>query len=153
MRRAIVISSFIIFPVMIGLVVVVEPLVCVILTDKCLPCVLFLQVFCISYALWPIYTENLQAINEIGRSNIYLKLEIIKKLIGICILMISLYYGVYVIAIGRLISGIISTFINSYLNLKLLNYSCIEQVKDILPSLFISILMGSIIYSTKLFGI
>lgn len=151
MRRVIVTSSFIIFPMMIGLAVVAESLVCIILTDKWLPCVPFLQVFCLSYALWPIHTANLQAINAVGRSDIYLKLEIIKKFVGMAILLTSLNYGVYAIAIGTLISGIISTFINSYPNLKLLNYSYLEQVKDIMPSLLISMLMGGITYSIKFF--
>ncbi|RUR38705.1 lipopolysaccharide biosynthesis protein [Clostridium perfringens] len=148
-RRAIVTSSFIIFPMMIGLAVVAEPLVKILLTDKWLPCVPFMQIFCISYALWPIHTANLQAINALGHSNIFLKLEIVKKIIGTLILVISLFYGIYAIAIGTLISGIISTFINSYPNIKILNYSYFEQIKDIMPSIFISILMGIITYSIK----
>ena len=80
MRRGIVTSSFIIFPTMVGLAVVAKPLVSIILTDKWLLCVPFLQIFCISYALWPIHTANLQAINAMGRSDIYLRLEIAKKL-------------------------------------------------------------------------
>lgn len=145
-RRAIVTSSFIIFPMMIGLAVVAEPLVKILLTDKWLPCVPFMQIFCISYALWPIHTANLQAINALGHSNIFLKLEIVKKIIGTLILVISLFYGIYAIAIGTLISGIISTFINAYPNKKLLNYSYLEQIKDMLPSVFIAIIMGLITY-------
>ncbi|HHQ4319023.1 TPA: lipopolysaccharide biosynthesis protein [Clostridium perfringens] len=145
-RRAIVTSSFIIFPMMIGLAVVAEPLVKILLTDKWLPCVPFMQIFCISYALWPIHTANLQAINALGYSNIYLKLELIKKIVGTVILVISLFFGVYAIAIGTLVNGIISTLINAYPNKKLLNYSYIEQIKDMLPSVFIAIIMGIITY-------
>ncbi|MDK0876610.1 lipopolysaccharide biosynthesis protein [Clostridium perfringens] len=148
-RRAIVTSSFIVFPMMIGLAVVSEPLVKILLTDKWLPCVPFLQIFCISYALWPIHTANLQAINALGRSDIYLKLEVIKKVLGTIILLISMFYGVYAIAIGTLISGLISTFINAFPNLKLLNYSYIEQARDIMPSVIISIFMGGITYCVK----
>ncbi|MDM0763062.1 lipopolysaccharide biosynthesis protein [Clostridium perfringens] len=148
-RRSIVTSSFIIFPMMIGLSVIAEPLVKILLTDKWLPCVPFLQIFCISYSLWPIHTANLQAINALGHSEIFLKLELIKKVIGTTILCISIFYGVYAIAIGTLISGVISTFINSYPNLKLLNYSYLEQIRDIIPSLIVSILMGIITYSIK----
>ncbi|MEG0051018.1 MAG: lipopolysaccharide biosynthesis protein [Terrisporobacter sp.] len=149
MRRGIVTSSFIVFPTMVGLAIVAKPLVSILLTDKWLPCVHFLQIFCISYALWPIHTANLQAINAMGRSDIYLKLEIAKKVVGMIILVISLFYGVYGIAIGTLIAGIISTFINSYPNKKLLNYSYLEQMKDIMPSFIISILMGIITYSVR----
>ena len=136
-RRAIVTSSFIIFPMMIGLAVVAEPVVKILLTDKWLACVPFMQIFCISYALWPIHTANLQAINALGHSEIYLKLELVKKILGTVILVISLFFGVYAIAIGTLVSGVISTFINAHPNKKLLNYSYIEQIKDILPSLFL----------------
>ena len=101
------ITAYLISPLMFGLIAVSTPLVKVLLTDKWLPCVPCLQVFCLSYALWPIHTANLQAINAVGRSDIYLKLEIIKKFVGMGILLTSLYYGVYAIAIGTLISGII----------------------------------------------
>jgi teichuronic acid exporter len=138
MRRAIVTSSFIIFPMMVGLAVTAEPLVKILLTDKWLPCVPFLQIFCASYALWPIHTANLQAINALGRSDIFLKLEIIKKMVGLSILGVTVFYGVYAIALGQVLGGIISTFINAYPNKKLLNYSYIEQWKDIMPSLLLS---------------
>lgn len=149
-RRSIVTSSYIIFPLMIGLVVIAESMVKLLLTDKWLPCVPYLRIFCLSYALWPIHTANLQAINALGRSDIFLKLEIIKKILGVIILIISLKYGVYAIAVGVLISGIISSFINGYPNKKLLNYGYLEQFRDIIPSLLISLAMGIIVYGLAL---
>ncbi len=147
MRRAIVTSSFIMFPVMIGFAVVAEPVVKIILTDKWLPAVPFLQIFCGVYALRPIHSTNLQAINALGRSDIYLKLEIIKKVLGLAILVISLPFGIYAIAWGMLISSFLSTFINAYPNQKLLNYSYLQQWKDIMPALLISMIMGAIVHS------
>ena len=147
MRRAIVTSSFIVFPMMIGLAVIAEPLVKVLLTEKWLPAVPFLQIFCAIYALWPIHTANLQAINALGRSDIFLKLEIIKKLLGILILIITISHGVYAIAIGSIVSGIISSFLNAYPNIILLNYSIKEQFSDLCPSLLISLIMGGVIYT------
>lgn len=149
-RRSIVTSSFFVFPMMVVLAAIAEPLVKILLTDKWLPCVPFLRISCASYALWPIHTANLQAINALGRSDIFLKLEITKKIVGFAILGLSIFYGVYAIAIGMLISGIISTFINAYPNRKLLNYSYKEQWRDIMPSLLLSLLMGIIIYSIQL---
>lgn len=146
-RRSIVTSSFIVFPIMSGLFVIAEPLVKILLTDKWLPCVPFMQIFCMYYALWPIHTANLQAINALGRSDIFLKLEIIKKVTGIFILGVSIFHGVYAIALGILINGIISTFINAYPNLKLLDYKYIDQCKDIMPSLLLSLIMGAVIYN------
>ena len=145
-RRSIVTSSFIIFPMMIGLSVIAVPLVKVILTEKWLSCVPFLRIFCFSYALWPIHTANLQAINAIGRSDIYLKLEIVKKILGMIILIVSIQFGMYAIAIGLLINSIVSTFINSYPNRKLLNYSYLEQIRDVMPSFVLSFIMGGVIY-------
>ena len=89
----------------------------------------------------------MQAINALGRSDVFLKLEILKKAIGLTILGISIFHGVYAIAIGMVITGIIATFINAYPNLKLLDYSYIEQWKDIMPSMVISLIMGAVAYS------
>lgn len=144
-RRSIKTSSFLVFPMMAGLAAVAEPIVKIMLTDKWLPAVPFLQVFCIVYAMMPIHTANLQAINAIGRSDIFLKVEIIKKITGLIILAISLPYGVYAIAIGQILSGIISSIINAYPNKNLLNYSFIEQLKDLMPSLLLSIFMGTVV--------
>lgn len=145
-RRAIMTSSFIIFPLMIGMAVVAEPLIKIVLTDKWLPSVPFMQIFCISYALMPIHTSNLQAINAMGRSEIFLKIEVIKKIIELIILGVTLPLGVYAIALGQIFSSIISTFINAYPNNQLLDYSYKEQCADIMPSLVIAIIMGSIVY-------
>lgn len=152
-RRSIVTSSYIIFPLMIGLMVVAEPLVKLLLTDKWLPCVPYLRIFSLSYALWPIHTANLQAINAIGRSDIFLKLEIIKKILGVLILVISIKYGVYMIAVGVLLSGVFASFINGFPNKKLLNYGYLEQIRDIVPSLLLSIIMGIIIYPITLLNL
>jgi O-antigen/teichoic acid export membrane protein len=104
-----------------------------------------MKLFCITYALWPIHTANLQAINAMGRSDIYLKLEILKKILGLAILAISLIWGIYGLAIGEVIASIISSFINAYPNKRLLLYGYGEQVKDILPSLALSLLMGVVV--------
>lgn len=149
MRRAIVTSSFIMFPMMIGMAVIAEPLVNLILTDKWLPAVPFLQIFCISYSLRPIHTANLQAIKALGRSDIFLKLEIIKKTIGLSILGISIPFGIYAMAWGVLLSGLIASFVNAYPNVKLLGYSYIEQWRDIMPSLLLSLVMGIFVYFLK----
>ncbi len=146
MSRAIKTSSFILFPMMVGLAVVAEPLVRLLLTDKWLPAVPLMQLLCFSYIFWPIHTINLQAISAMGRSDIYLKLEIIKKVIGVIALIISCPFGVTVMVIMKIVTSVISTFINSYPNKKLLNYSFKEQLKDILPAFFISMVMGAIIF-------
>jgi len=152
-RRAIITSSFLIFPMMVGLAVIAEPLVKILLTDKWLPCVPFLQISCAAYALLPIHTANLQVINALGRSDIFLKLEIIKNIVGLMILGISLFYGIYAIAVGMFISSVTSSFINAYPNKKLLNYSYLQQIKDIFPSLVLALIMGGLTYLISWFNL
>lgn len=148
-RRSITISSFIIFPMMVGVAVIAEPLILLLLTDKWLAAVPFMQILCAAYALWPIHTANLQAINALGRSDIFLKLEIIKSIVSVVILVITIPIGIYAMAMGVFVSSVIGSFINSFPNLKLLNYSFLEQWKDISPSLFISLIMGLIVYMVQ----
>jgi O-antigen/teichoic acid export membrane protein len=100
-RRSIVTSAFIMFPMMVGLAVIAEPLVKLLLTEKWSPAVPFLQLFCVQYAIMPIHTANLQAINALGRSDIFLKLEVIKKIIGVTIILVTLPYGIYALAMGQ----------------------------------------------------
>lgn len=152
-RRAIITSSFLIFPMMVGLAVIAEPLVRILLTDKWLPCVPFLQISCATYALYPIHTANLQAINALGRSDIFLKLEVVKNVVGLMILGISLFYGIYAIAVGMFISSVTASFINAYPNKKLLNYSYFQQLKDIFPSLFLALIMGGLTYCISWFSL
>ncbi|PKM94539.1 MAG: flippase [Firmicutes bacterium HGW-Firmicutes-1] len=151
-RRSIVTSAFIIFPAMVGLAVCAHPLVRILLTDKWLACVPFLQLMCISYAFWPIHTANLQAINALGRSDIFLKLEIIKKCLGVAVLCVSIPFGIYVMIAFKPIVSFVSTLINSFPNRKLLNYSFKEQWLDIMPSTLLSITMGVIIYAINFIG-
>ena len=144
-KRAIKTSSYIMWPLMIGLIIVSKPLISFMLTDKWLPCVPYLQIACFTYAFWPIHTANLEALKAIGRSDIFLKLEIIKKTVGILLLMFSMNYGVMVIAVSQIISTFISCFINAYPNQKLLNYKYIDQMKDMIPGFFLACIMGGII--------
>lgn len=148
-RRAIKTSSYIIWPLMVGLAVVAEPLITVMLTSKWLPCVPFLWIACFIYGLWPIQTANLEAMKAIGRSDLFLKLEIVKKSVGIIILIISMQYGVMAIALSQIVAIIINSLVNAFPNRKLLKYGYIEQLKDMMPSFLIAVLMGAVIYPIK----
>lgn len=150
-RRAIKISSYIMWPLMIGLGVVAEPLVSLMLTDKWLPCVPYLQIACFTYAFWPIHTANLEALKAIGRSEIFLRLEILKKVIGLLLLIATMNYGVMAIALSLIVSTIVSSFINASPNKKLLGYSYMDQIKDMAPSFLLSCLMGAVIYPLSFF--
>ncbi len=146
-RRAIKTSTFLMMPAMIGLAVCAEPLVQLILTEKWLPCVLFLRIFCITYAFYPIHTANLNAIKAMGRSDLFLKLEIIKKTVGIIAILITMWISVQAMAYSFLVTTILNQIINSWPNKKLLNYSYLEQVKDMMPQILLSLGMGAAIYA------
>lgn len=145
-RRAIKISTYIMAPLMIGLAFCARSIVQLVLTDKWLPCVPYLQIFCVSYLFWPIHTANLNAIKAMGRSDLFLKIEIIKKFIGMILLIITMNISVMAMAYSLLISGLISQIINSWPNRYLLKYSYIDQIKDILPNIVIALIMGGFVY-------
>lgn len=145
-RKSIRLSAYLLMPCMIGLACVAEQFVHVILTDKWLPAVPFIQIMCVVYAFYPIHTANLTAIQAMGRSDLFLLLEVIKKVVGIAGLIISMWFGVIWIAATLMITTVISSFINAFPNKKLLNYGYLEQIKDIFPAISISILMGIPIY-------
>lgn len=143
MRRSVMVSSFLVLPLMAGLAAVARPLVQLLLTDKWLPCVPFLQICCMDFAFYPIHTANLQAINAMGRSDVFLKLEAIKKSYGLVILAVSAlcFHSVTAIAWGAVVSTLLSAVVNASPNRRMLGYGYLEQMKDILPPLALSILM------------
>ncbi len=148
-RRSIVTSAFVVFPMMAGLIAVADPLISIILTEEWLPCVPFLQIMCVAYAMWPIHIANLQAINALGRSDIFLRLEIVKKVLGLLVLAVSIPFGIYAMVWLKAATDFIGTIINAYPNKKLLDYSFTEQWKDVFPALLLSVIMGAIVYSIQ----
>ncbi|MCI6242154.1 MAG: lipopolysaccharide biosynthesis protein [Agathobacter sp.] len=144
-RKAIKISTYIMAPLMMGLAFCAETVVRLVLTDKWLPCVTYLQIFCITYMFWPIHTANLNAINAMGRSDLFLKLEIMKKAVGMTLLLTTMWFGVKAMAYSLLVSTVISMIINSWPNWKLLDYSFWEQMKDIFPAVGLAVFMGIIV--------
>lgn len=145
-RRAMRTSIYIMSPLMIGLAVIAEPLVRLLLTEKWLPSVFFLRVFCVIFLFYPVHTANLNAIKAIGKSNTILTLQIIKIAFGLFVLLVTMKFGTHVIAVGSLATTAFSLIANTTPNKKLLNYGYMEQIKDILPSIILALLMGIIIY-------
>lgn len=150
-RRAIKTSTYIMAPLMMGLAFCAEPIVGLVLTDKWMPCVPFLRIFCITYMFYPIHTANLNAIKAMGRSDLFLKLEIVKKMVGIVLLLSTMWFGVMAMAYSLLISSVLSQIINSWPNRKLLRYGYLEQLKDILPGIALAVLMGCCVNLVELF--
>lgn len=145
-RRAIKTSTYIMAPLMMGLVFCAPIIVELVLTNKWIGCVPFLRIFCITYMFYPVHTANLNAINSLGRSDLFLKLEIIKKIVGMILLLSTMWFGVMAMAYSLLVSSILNQIINSWPNKKLLNYGYVEQLKDILPGIMLAIFMGAVVY-------
>ncbi len=141
-RRAIKTSTYIMAPLMMGLAFTSHNVIVLLLTEKWVACIPFLSIFCITYMFWPIHTANLNAIKAMGRSDIYLKLEIIKKFVGLVVLFSVMRYGVMAMAYSLLVTSVLSQIINSSPNKKLLRYGYLEQLKDILPNIIMAVIMG-----------
>ena len=147
------ISTYIMAPLMIGLFALAEPAVRLLLTEKWLPCVLFLRIFCVSYMFYPVHTANLNAIKAMGRSDLFLKLEIVKKIIGMALLLSTMFISVEAMAYSLLVSSVLSQIINASPNKRLLGYSYTDQLKDILPSLLLAVFMGLCVYPVIFIGL
>jgi len=145
-RRAIKTATYLIMPLMVGMAVCAKPIVSLLLTDKWLPAVPFLRIFCFTYCFFPIHTANLNAIKALGRSDLFLKLEIWKKVFGLIAILATMWISPLAMACSALVTTFISQIINSWPNKKLLNYSYPEQLKDISKNMFLSVIMGAIVY-------
>lgn len=145
-RNSIRFSSFVMMPLMLGLAACAEPFIRLLLTDKWIECVPFLQLFCVIYMFYPMHTANMQAIKALGHSGMFLKLEIIKKSLELIGLLLVMNIGVTAIAINMAVLTTLFTFINAYPNIKLLNYAFKEQMNDILPPITMSVCMAMCVY-------
>ena len=147
-RRFMQISSFLVFPMMIGFLAISEPFVKVVLTDKWLPIVPYLMIFCVSDMLKPIQTGNLQAIKAIGRGDVYLILEIIKKILffSVIIVFVFLTNNPTALALSGILTSVFASLINSFPNQKLLGYSYKMQVSDLLLNFITAGIMGVAVY-------
>lgn len=150
-RRAIKTSTYLMAPMMMGLAFCSDNIVRLVLTEKWIECVPYLRIFCITYMFWPLHTANLNAINALGRSDWFLRLEIIKKIMGLTVLLLTMWHGVMAMAYSLLLTSVLSQIINSWPNKKLINYSYIEQLQDILPSILISVFMGICVSLVNIF--
>lgn len=151
--RSIKLSTYVMAPFMVGIAVCGTPLVRLILTEKWLPVVPFQVIFCITYMFYPVHTANLNAIKAMGRSDLFLKLEIIKKIVGLIALAITVPISVMAMGYSLLFTSVASQIINSWPNKKLLDYGYLEQLKDILPGILLAVAMGCCIYPIQWLGL
>lgn len=152
-RRSVRLSAFISFPMMAGMLAVARPMVNLLLTEKWGAAVPYLCLMCVNYAILPIHSINLQLINATGHSELFLKLEIAKKLLGLLVLILSLPYGIFFMLSLKVVDEYLCLLLNAYPNRRLLGYGPIEQLKDMASPLCCSILMGCITIMLSLLGL
>lgn len=151
-RRAITTSIFVMAPMMMLLAFAADTVITVLLTEKWLPAAPFLCIFCVNFMFYPVHTANLNAIQALGRSDIFLKLEIVKKVVGLSILIYTMPHGVLVMAYGTMVSGVLSQLINSWPNRRLLGYGYLHQLRDFCPSVLLAVFCGAVIHELPLLG-
>ncbi len=144
-RRAIQMSSFLVLPMLLGLYAVADTLILVLLGEQWLVCVPFLRITCIMYCFWPIHITNLQAINAVGRSDIFLKLEIVKKSLSVAALVIGMQFDVYTMVAIKVLQDFLCTFVNAWPNKKLLGYSVWHQWMDVMPPAILAAVMCGVV--------
>lgn len=149
-KKAITTNIYILTPVLFGIAAVADSMISVLFTDKWLFCIPYIRIFCIKHVFRPIHTVNLNAIKSIGRSDIFLKLEIYKKIIGLIVLVVTATISPMAMAYGTLLMCFVSQLINSYPNKKLIDYGYFEQIKDIAPFMVLGVVMALAVYSVQL---
>lgn len=150
-RRLLKESAFIIFPLMMGVAAVAKPMVFSFLTDKWLFSATLIQILCLSQMWYPVHSINLNLLQVKGRSDLFLRLEIIKKILGVVVLCVTIPFGLVGMCWGMLASSIICLAINTHYTGKLIHLGFFRQMKDLLPTLLLSLAMGGAVYLTVTF--
>ena len=152
-KKSIQISSFLIMPMMTGMIACGRPMIRLLLTEKWLPCLPYLYMFCAVYAFWSFSIANLNAIRALGYSDIMLKIEIIEKVFSLSLLAITFRFGVFWIGISYMAGELFSAAMCAVPNGRLIGYGLVRQIIDIAPILLTSTAMGIITYSIQLLGL
>lgn len=144
-KKTFVILAYLNFPVFVALAVLAKPLVIVLLTDKWLPCVSFLQILAVLGFMYPLHAIHLNILLALGRSDLFFRLEIIKKILIVIVIAITWSYGIKTMIVGQVVLSIIAYYLNSYFTAQFIHYSLWEQIKDLIPSVLFASIMGGVI--------
>lgn len=154
MRKMIRESTYLVFPMMVGCAACGTTLIPLLFGEQWLPAIPYVWIACLSSALMPFHTINLNCIAALGRSDIFLKLEILKKTLGLLFIILFIREGVFAFVLIRaIVLGPLSVVINAWPNRKLLHYSVLEQIRDVAPSILLSLVMGGCVWSCSLLPI
>lgn len=145
-RRMLRFTVFIVFPIMIGMAVLAHPLVIALVTDKWAQCVPYLQIICFSSMWYPVHAINLNLLQVKGRSDLFLRLEIIKKALITVVVFVCVPFGIIGICCGSVFTSLACLAINTYYTGKLINVGFVRQMMDMTPTLLASLAMGAVVY-------
>lgn len=152
-RRVIKLTMLVTFACMLGLAAVAKPLIVFLIGEKWLPAVGFLQIICFSGMLYPLHAINLNILQVKGRSDLFLKLEIIKKIIAVVPIVLGIFYGIEYMLWGSVFTSFIAYFLNSYYSAGLIHYSTKDQVKDVFPTFAVSLIVAAVMWSFSLLDV
>ncbi|MBW2662678.1 MAG: lipopolysaccharide biosynthesis protein [Deltaproteobacteria bacterium] len=148
-RKALLMLAMVNFPLMIGLAVVARPLVMVLLTEKWAPCIPYLQLLCVVGILYPVHVINLNVLTAQGRSDLFFRLEILKKILIVIAISVTYRWGIIAMIYGQIVTSCLGYFLNAYYTGKMLDYPITEQIQDLIPSLALAGIMGLGVYALK----
>lgn len=146
-RKILKLSAFLVFPMMLMLSAIANPLVRILLTDKWIGCVILLQIVCFQMMWYPIHAINLNLLTVKGRSDLFFRLENFKKIMGVCIMFITIPHGIIWMVSGGIVSSMLSLIINTYYTGKLINVGYFKQMGDLLPIFGVSFMMWLIVHA------
>ena len=152
-KKVIKVTMLVTFCCMLGLAAVSKAMIITLIGDQWLPAIPFLQIICLQMMLYPLHAINLNMLQVQGRSDLFLRLEIIKKSISVLPLLLGIFVDIYWMLGGSVITGFISYYLNAYYSGRFLNYSIKEQIKDILPSFLVALTMALAVYALSFIDI
>jgi O-antigen/teichoic acid export membrane protein len=150
-RKFLSLSAFVIFPMMAGLSALAHPFVVIVIGHQWEFCAVLLQILCFSLMWYPIHAINLNLLQVKGRTDLSLRLEVIKKIVGVTILCTFVPFGIVALCYSRILSSILCLIINTYYTGKLINVGFLRQMSDYAPTLLISLMMWGVMMTVNSF--
>ncbi|MFD1096358.1 lipopolysaccharide biosynthesis protein [Salegentibacter chungangensis] len=144
---------FLVTPILVFLAILAEPVFRFLFTEKWLPAVPYFQILCVTGILYPLHSYNLDVLNVKGRSDLFLKLEVVKKVVILITLVITIPFGIIALLYGQVAISVIAFFINAHYTGRYIKYTALQQLVDVLPSILLALVAGSIVYSVDSFGL
>jgi len=134
------------FVLMLGMAAIAKPMILTLIGEKWEPCVIYLQMLCFVGMFYPLHALNLNMLNVQGRSDLFLRLEIITKVLAVPVIVIAIFWGIKAMILGMIFLSLIAYYLNSYWSGRLIGYSFLEQIKDVLPSFMIAVVMSAVVF-------